>query len=660
MKFNDYPKRTTIKITENMPEYYETRNFISVFCNKNAPSRKEMTQTQFNSCVIPHNAELPLCDSALSADLLTESSCIDIIKKGTITLIDRVDYQTESYFIYVDVDGLIDVYKFDKFSTTSDFTVFNKTDFKYLKPGETIEIDDFPFIKSALNSYEPISNSVGYGVNLRTISSIAKGVEEDGYIIDADAFRKFLIPKSKVFTINMGKGGKDKALKPIDGRLIPEIGKMIKRDVLITLINKTKYNVLGDTDQFSSEDENYYVHPNSFVTKIEVYCNEPIDVPELEKYRLEKLEMRRKIFEILNKYPDEKLTPIAQNYKSNFACSKFRFEKDFVNKPLIRITTCRLAFGGDGTKLTNMHGGKNTADRVIGGSTNIYIAKPGLLRDEYGERIDMIKSSSSDIKRNNLGALFERALNAISLTLYRKIRDNALTSRQVKEFLDEHFRLLGRYAEFSKLDLDEEAIMEWLRHKRLKHRLLPCSSGITMDVISEILQNAKDKIGHRRLTVYFGKRQLTDKFEVGEIFNMVLRNDQEAGNQTTSIAEVDLRGYPIENDAKKRTGRSLFTDKPGKFSILALKNLLNSVSSDVVDELINRKDITSLEEYYNSVGIGLSFKDRYSDDHIITDESEEDEDLFRYELGTQDDDEFNKNELEGFNDEEEKEEDDEY
>jgi hypothetical protein len=629
MRYNLNPPRPNIKITNDMPEKFATRTFISVFNDKTSANRGEMTQSQVNSSLIPINAERPLTDSSLGPDLLSHSSCIDIVRNDTITLLGVVNFQMDTYFIYKQGStGLIDIYEYSRFTTTADFTVHNKSNFKDIikmgKIGETFEINDFPFIKSSIASYEPTSNSVGYGVNLRTISTIAKGVEEDGYIIDSEAFNKIAHLKSKVYTINLGSGGRDRAIKSVGDRLIPPVGTIVKSPVLLTVINKTKYNVLNETSQLSLEDETYFLHPNSMVTKIEVICNEPIDVPELEEYRQERLKSRREIYDILKKYPDEQLTSLAQSYKSNCRYSKYRLDNDFVNKPIIYITTVRLVFGGNGTKLSNLHGGKNTADTVLVSNLNIkntLIVPKGMLVDEYGERIDMVKASTSDVKRNNMGALFERGLNAISLTLYRKIRDKELTPQQVYDFLQEHHKLLGRYADFEKLNLDVEATYEWLSNKRLRHILLPESHGISMKKMTEIVTNAEKMIGHRKLKCYIYGKEMTDVFEVGEIFNIVLRNDPEFANQTSSITEVDLRGYPVESDDGKRDGKSLFAVKPGKLSMLALRLLLNILPPEVMNEFINGQPITSILEYYNSVGIDLTFNDS-NDEILLSDESD--------------------------------------
>lgn len=629
MKYNLNPPRPKIKITDDMPEKFATRTFISVFNDKTSANRGEMTQSQVNSSLIPINAERPLTDSSLGPDLLSHSSCIDIVRNDTITLLGVVNFQMDTYFIYKQGStGLIDIHEYSRFTTTADFTVHNKTNFKDIikmgKIGETFEINEFPFIKSSIASYEPTSNSVGYGVNLRTISTIAKGVEEDGYIIDSEAFNKIAHLKSKVYTINLGSGGRDRAIKSVGDRLIPSVGTIVKSPVLLTVINKTKYNVLNETSQLSLEDETYFLHPNSMVTKIEVICNEPIDVPELEEYRQERLKSRREIYDILKNYPDEQLTSLAQSYKSNCRYSKYRLDNDFVNKPIIYITTVRLVFGGNGTKLSNLHGGKNTADTVLVSNLNIkntLIVPKGMLVDEYGERIDMVKASTSDVKRNNMGALFERGLNAISLTLYRKIRDKELTPQQVYDFLKEHHKLLGRYADFEKLNLDVEATYEWLSNKRLRHILLPESHGITMKKMTEIVTNAEKMIGHRKLKCYIYGKEMTDVFEVGEIFNIVLRNDPEFANQTSSITEVDLRGYPVESDDGKRDGKSLFAVKPGKLSMLALRLLLNILPPEVMNEFINGQPITSILEYYNSVGIDLTFNDS-NDEILLSDESD--------------------------------------
>lgn len=629
MKYNLNPPRPKIKITDDMPEKFATRTFISVFNDKTSANRGEMTQSQVNSSLIPINAERPLTDSSLGPDLLSHSSCIDIVRNDTITLLGVVNFQMDTYFIYKQGStGLIDIYEYSRFTTTADFTVHNKTNFKDIikmgKIGETFEINDFPFIKSSIASYEPTSNSVGYGVNLRTISTIAKGVEEDGYIIDSEAFNKIAHLKSKVYTINLGSGGRDRAIKSVGDRLIPPVGTIVKSPVLLTVINKTKYNVLNETSQLSLEDETYFLHPNSMVTKIEVICNEPIDVPELEEYRQERLKSRREIYDILKNYPDEQLTSLAQSYKSNCRYSKYRLDNDFVNKPIIYITTVRLVFGGNGTKLSNLHGGKNTADTVLVSNLNIkntLIVPKGMLVDEYGERIDMVKASTSDVKRNNMGALFERGLNAISLTLYRKIQNKELSPQQVYDFLQEHHKLLGRYADFEKLNLDVEATYEWLSHKRLRHILLPESHGITMKKMTEIVTNAEKMIDHRKLKCYIYGKEMTDVFEVGEIFNIVLRNDPEFANQTSSITEVDLRGYPVESDDGKRDGKSLFAVKPGKLSMLALRLLLNILPPEVMNEFINGQPITSILEYYNSVGIDLTFNDS-NDEVLLSDESD--------------------------------------
>lgn len=629
MKYNLNPPRPKIKITDDMPEKFATRTFISVFNDKTSANRGEMTQSQVNSSLIPINAERPLTDSSLGPDLLSHSSCIDIVRNDTITLLGVVNFQMDTYFIYKQGStGLIDIYEYSRFTTTADFTVHNKTNFKDIikmgKIGETFEINDFPFIKSSIASYEPTSNSVGYGVNLRTISTIAKGVEEDGYIIDSEAFNKIAHLKSKVYTINLGSGGRDRAIKSVGDRLIPPVGTIVKSPVLLTVINKTKYNVLNETSQLSLEDETYFLHPNSMVTKIEVICNEPIDVPELEEYRQERLKSRREIYDILKKYPDEQLTSLAQSYKSNCRYSKYRLDNDFVNKPIIYITTVRLVFGGNGTKLSNLHGGKNTADTVLVSNLNIkntLIVPKGMLVDEYGERIDMVKASTSDVKRNNMGALFERGLNAISLTLYRKIQNKELSPQQVYDFLQEHHKLLGRYADFEKLNLDVEATYEWLSNKRLRHILLPESHGISMKKMTEIVTNAEKMIGHRKLKCYIYGKEMTDVFEVGEIFNIVLRNDPEFANQTSSITEVDLRGYPVESDDGKRDGKSLFAVKPGKLSMLALRLLLNILPPEVMNEFINGQPITSILEYYNSVGIDLTFNDS-NDEVLLSDESD--------------------------------------
>ena len=587
-------EREVIKIVNGMPERYSTKTLINAFIKHTSSGRKEMYSAQMLSMTIPRHAEVPLCDSALAPSILTKSSCVQVLRNTTVKILGRFKHNLDTAVFY-EHNGIIKMLEFHPYDYSRDWGVANVSDFinEDIPLNEDIEIGDYPFRIEALDSYNPSTDTLGYGLNLRVITSVDRKNEEDGTYISDKVLKDFTCIKRRVIEVQLD----DVFVKGFGENVFPKVGEIINSDKLITLVKMSKYKTISSIGEPTIEDDTIVLAPGSFISKLDVISNSPIQNTELEEYRVSRLQHRREIYNFLRGLDSSKFDSMVSRVMDDYKYEIFREREMDYDKPMIRISLCRVDVPGIGSKFTTTAGGKFTVDGIF---------KHGDYLDDNGEAIDLILSASSIVKRENYSTpYFEKHINAINLHLHRCIKSGKLNKKDLYAIVRYMYEVAGedQLTCFLRLDLDEDDLYALYHDRVPKYIAMPesCNSNIKNFALIQDSLIHKNVERHDSIIKYKGI-PLTSKHEVGIIFVIKLLNDIEFGAQMSGMVEVDTRGYPLENSNTRLTGRSYWNVKPGKFSDLSLNLLVNLLKNEYVHILLNDNDNFSMNEYMNAIG----------------------------------------------------------
>lgn len=588
-------QREAITIKEGMPERYSTKTLIAAFNKNTSSGRKEMFAAQLASGTIPINAETPRCDSSLAPEVLTKSSCVQVLRNTVIKVLGRFKHQLDTTIFY-EHEGVVKVLNYHPYDYSRDWGVPNVSDLmsEDVPIGEEIHIDDYPFRLEAIDSYNPDTETLGYGINVRVITSVDRRNEEDGTYMSKKTLKRFACIKRRVIEVNVD----DVFVKGFGDSVLPKIGEVISSTKLFSLIKASKYKTIGSIGADTLEDDIIVLAPGSFMTRVDVISNTPIMNAELERLRLERLEHRREVYSFLRGMDtDENFSTEVLRIMDDYKYEMFGDREIEYDKPILRINMCRLDVPGIGSKFTTTAGGKFTVDDVF---------EDGDYVDEYGESIDCIISASSIVKRENYSTpYFEKHINAINLHLHRMCKDRRVSPENLYNIVQYMYGLCGSISlhDFNRQGLTHGELFMLYSKETPRFMDLPESARLTVREFA-LIQEKMESYGIGRFdhTIKYKGIPLTSKHEVGDVFLVKLLNDVEFGAQMSGLMELDSRGYPVENSNTRLTGRSFWGVKPGKFSDLALNVLVNLLKNEYVDVLLNENDNFAMNEYMNAIG----------------------------------------------------------
>ncbi|MGL5766461.1 MAG: hypothetical protein ACRCX8_12565 [Sarcina sp.] len=330
-------KRKAFNITKKNNESTQFRNCIVPMANKVSGQRLQLVHHQFDSMIMPIDGETPNTDSTMSQDILTRSSCIKKLR-GTVTLLGKFTYQDLTLYFYKH-DGIVKVFEDSTYFLNNGFANKMETDFKYLELGVEYDLDDEDenFLVHYPNQYDPVSETVGYGANVITAITTVRANALDAVDVSESFARRFTSIRDKTINISLTK---KKIISPYP-EIFPPIGEFID-DTLVFKIVKDDNSVASlaqNTDVPAGyEDDNIILERNTYINRIEVFCNRVIEDPILEKYRQELLEFRQKVYDFITSLKDP-YDDFVDNIRGNYMHVFNRSGVQDVKDPLIILYT---------------------------------------------------------------------------------------------------------------------------------------------------------------------------------------------------------------------------------------------------------------------------------------------------------------------------------
>ena len=395
------------------------RNIVSPTNKMNSSQRMDLHQGQSDSTVAPINADFPVIDSCMRHDMLTRSSCIRRAT-GKIKLIARVSYQLRTIYVY-ELNGMF--YYMDNKSGMIESNGFGckfKTDLDDIPVGEYVDISQDSFLLRYPDQYNPNTDTVAIGQNIRTICATNWDNSGDSTLVSESFLNKFATFKLKNINLQLV----NKSIKSKYPGKFPKVGEFVDDIILFKVCNDV--GVVSELSQSPNtatgvEDDTIVLDRNSFLTSIEVYCNNPIADPDLEKLRCETLDFRHRVYNAI--------APLVENFYDkcsydlrvlygNYAHDLFNAGFQEIKYPLIQIKAVTIDIPPVGAKFSNNLGSKVTVQRVY---------PDGWFKDELGRNIEMIFPSTAIINRTVAGVPWEIYLSSFVDLLKYKVDNDLIT-----------------------------------------------------------------------------------------------------------------------------------------------------------------------------------------------------------------------------------------
>lgn len=320
----------------------------------NASQRMDMYQSQSESLVMPINGDYPIIASSLFHDIMQRNSCI-VKASGKIKIIEKFTYQFRTIYVY-ELNGKYDIYDTDGYIDSNGYACQELSDLRHLPVGEEVDISQDDFYISHPSQFNPKSRTLGYGANVIAISSTSFDNSGDSAPMSESMVKKFATLKCK--TIRKHLSGKTIVSKY--PKLFPELGEIISDNILFKVVDDNGYvSQLAQNASLPTgdEDDTVIVEKNTYISSIEVYCNNTIENPYLEAYRQELLNFRTNVYNCLSRlvdyYPNSCSSAIFC-YKGNFQHNIFHTEGKELAYPLIKMKTITISIPNKGSKFSNM------------------------------------------------------------------------------------------------------------------------------------------------------------------------------------------------------------------------------------------------------------------------------------------------------------------
>lgn len=613
-------RRCELKLNWEMLEVRQSKRLAWSPCLKfNSSQRMDMFQSQRQSSLVPLNSELPIVDSMMSQDILGRSTAIKRTTASTVTLIAKHTYQMRRIYVYklryinektgkerilydlLDSSGTVD---------TNGYCSFELSDFDNLEVGVEYDITKDDFFIRYPNQFNPATDLVNMGVNVRCIISADIESAGDSAPASESMVRKLTAMKSKTVNIHLInkviKTDKDKY-----PRIFPEIGNIIEDTILFKIVNDD--GIITELSQSANvpsgvEDETVVVEPGTFVQSIEVYCNEPIQDPILEEYRQELLNFRAEVYNTvapLVMYEPGYCSEYLKRYCENFSHTQFANNTEELKHPYIKLVLTTIDVPGIGVKISNFAGSKLTIEKIY---------PDGYIQDEFGNNIDLVIPSTAIGNRTVLGILYDHTLSGLSYFLHEKIKRNEVSKQQAFEFVHKLMDILGVEEEFNYAGFDQDELWEYLNEDYLRIILMPYSNNLCLATMLKVKKLAEEYLGYRKLKIYRGfdeKLLQTDLHEVGFVYTFRDLHDTYYGNSSISSVERNTKGFALDKDSSKRDGKSLFTKKACKYDVQLLNLMVNMASNPDAHIIVNEEEETlyAIKETNESSGIALKLGD---------------------------------------------------
>lgn len=613
-KFTQESLRVSDLMGVNIETIQSKRNAVNCLQGKNSSQRTDMTQSQLSVMNPPYRgAESPYIDSCMRPDLYTRSSCIKRAT-GTIRVIGKVSYQFRTIYLYY-LNGMYDYLDTNGTVTTNGFSSIEHTDLKDLPINEDVDISQDSFLIKYPDPYNPTTDTVGTGINLRCIISTDFDNSGDSFLMSESAMRRFTTLKTKTVNIHLN----NKSIKSkYDGKF-PPIGELLDEPILFKVCNDTGVvSELVQSAQMATgvEDDTIVVEQNSYVSSIEVFCNNICKDPDVEKLRRELLDFRHKVYDLVAPIVDnfyDKCSDRLRILKENFSHDLFEAGGQECKYPYIRMTINTIDVPTKGQKFSNSYGGKTTCQRVY---------PDGFIRDELGRNIDMVYPATAIINRTIAGLIWEVFLSSFGDLLQYKVANDLITPERAFEFVQKFMDIIELTKEFNYSKFTPQSLWEYLKIDFMRIIHMPYSNNFTLETGVKLLRLAEEYLDYKKFKIYRGNLETTNAHTVGRLFTFRDMHDTQYGNSSCSTVEKNTKGFASSKDSSKRDGRAFFNKKSVKQDVQHQHISLNILTNEDADIILNGDEGESLyaiKENMEGVGLGINFM--YGNDY---DESEED------------------------------------
>lgn len=590
----------------NLETTQSKRNAVSCLMNKNSSQRMDMYQSQANVMVMPaKDAESPYIDSCMRQDLMTRSSCIKRAT-GKITVLSKIHHQFKTMYVYclnnkydyLETDGMID---------TNGFACVSHSDLKNLPIGEEVDISQDSFLLQYPDQYNPNTDCVSTGYNARTIITTDWDNSGDSAAVSQSFMNRLTTLKTKTINIHLN----NKSIKSKYPGKFPKLGEIMDSTILFKVCNDIGIvSELAQSAQMATgvEDDTIVVENNTYISGIEVYCNQPCRDTDLEKLRQETLDYRHKVYDAV--------APLVENFfdlcsdrlkvlKENFSHDLFQVSGQELKYPYVKIKTVTIDVPTVGQKISNNYAGKTTIQRVFPDYT---------ITDELGRNIELVYPATAIVNRTVGGLLWEVFLSSFGDLLQYRVQHDEITPERTFEFVQNFMNILGISEEFNYSKFTPDSLYEFLKIDFMRIIAMPYSNNINLDSAGKLIDLAKEYLGYRRFQIYRGKKDkipTTSYHTVGRLFCFRDMHDTQYGNSSCSTVEKNTKGFASDKDSSKRDGRALFGKKSVKLDVQNQHILLNVVTNETADIIINGNEgegLYAVKENMEGAGLTVGFR----------------------------------------------------
>lgn len=590
----------------NLETTQSKRNAVSCLMNKNSSQRMDMYQSQANVMVMPaKDAESPYIDSCMRQDLMTRSSCIKRAT-GKITVLSKIHHQFKTMYVYclnnkydyLETDGMID---------TNGFACVSHSDLKNLPIGEEVDISQDSFLLQYPDQYNPNTDCVSTGYNARTIITTDWDNSGDSAAVSQSFMNRLTTLKTKTINIHLN----NKSIKSKYPGKFPKLGEIMDSTILFKVCNDIGIvSELAQSAQMATgvEDDTIVVENNTYISGIEVYCNQPCRDTDLEKLRQETLDYRHKVYDAV--------APLVENFfdlcsdrlkvlKENFSHDLFQVSGQELKYPYVKIKTVTIDVPTVGQKVSNNYAGKTTIQRVFPDYT---------ITDELGRNIELVYPATAIVNRTVGGLLWEVFLSSFGDLLQYRVQHDEITPERTFEFVQNFMNILGISEEFNYSKFTPDSLYEFLKIDFMRIIAMPYSNNINLDSAGKLIDLAKEYLGYRRFQIFRGKKDkipTTSHHTVGRLFCFRDMHDTQYGNSSCSTVEKNTKGFASDKDSSKRDGRALFGKKSVKLDVQNQHILLNVVTNETADIMINGNEgegLYAVKENMEGAGLTVGFR----------------------------------------------------
>lgn len=593
----------------NLETVQSKRNATNPSVKNNSSQRLDLCSGHIMSSVMPLGlyADYPYFDSCMRHDLYTRSSCIKRAS-GVIRFIAKIVYQFRRIYVY-ELNGVYDYFETDGIKETNGFGVIERTDLDSLPVNEEVDISQDSFLIKYPDQYNPTTDTVGMGINVRTIVATNWDNSGDSNLISQSLAHKISTIKQKTVRFKLN----NKSIKSKFKGKFPPIGEILTDTIIFKIVNDIGYiSDLAQSARMStgSEDDTIVVDKNSYITSIEVYCNNPCKDPDLERYRQELLKFRHDVYDVIAPLVDNeyhKCSDKLRILKENFSHDQFQINGEEIIFPYIKMKVCTISPGTKGTKLSTLTGAKTTIQRIY---------PDGYFRDEFGRNIDQVFPSTAIINRTVAGLPYEIFVTSIPEMLKIRIERNEITPAKTFEFVEKFFDILGASAEFQYTKMTPDSLYEYIKQDFLRVILMPYSNNIGMECASKLKDLAVEYLGYKPLKIFVGTGkdviQTTSDHVVGYLYTYRDLHDCEYGSSSTSAIERDTKGFASDHNNSKRDSKTIYRKKNTKIDIQNQHIDVNLLTNADADIMLNGSDpsdaMYNVKETMQAISIDMDFR----------------------------------------------------